>query len=114
MGTPRVTREELLDMHKKLCIAAEHLMARKNHDYSGGKDSEDPFLNFTRVEKLGITDTKRGFLVRLTDKISRLITFVDTGIYEVSDEKVEDTILDLINYTILFYAYLESERREKG
>ena len=109
----KVDREELLKIHEKLCVRAESLMEKKNHDYSGGAASEDPFLNFTRVERLGITDTKRGFLVRLTDKLSRLITFVDTGVYEVPDEKVEDTILDMINYSVLLYAYIESEKRGK-
>jgi len=108
-----MNRDELLNIHERLCGQARHLMNQKNHDYSGGKSAEDPFLNFTRVEKLGITDTKRGFMVRLTDKISRLITFIDTGVYKVPDEKVEDTILDLINYSILLYAYVEVERKEK-
>lgn len=104
-----MNRQQLLRTHKFLCGKAIGLMEQKNHDYSGGKSAEDPFLNFTRVEKLGITDTKRGFMVRLTDKISRLITFIDTGTYKVSDEKIEDTILDLINYSILLYAYIQSE-----
>ena len=72
------------------------------------------FLNFTRVEKLGITDTKRGFMVRMTDKISRLITFLDTGEYKVADEKIEDTVLDLINYSVLLYGYIQDEKESKG
>ncbi len=108
MGT-KMNRDQLLRVHRRLCEKAVSLMEKKNHDYSGGKAAEDPFLNFTRVEKLGITDTKRGFMVRLTDKISRLITFIDTGVYKVPDEKLEDTVLDLINYSILLYAFVQTE-----
>ena len=112
MDTKEINRERLLEIHHEICTKARDLMARKNHDYSGGAAAEDPFLNFTRVEKLGITDTKRGFMVRLTDKLSRLITFLDTGLYSVEDEKIEDTVMDMINYTLLFYAYTQQEKRK--
>ncbi len=105
-----MNREDLLAMHGKLCQEARALMEAKNHDYSGGKDSSDPFLNFTRVERLGITDTKTGFMVRMTDKLSRLITFVHNGSFKTKDEALKDTILDLINYCILLYSYSDSEK----
>ena len=100
-----VNRTELLHLHSEICSKARSLMERKNHDYSGGDNQEDPFLNFSRVEKLGITTTEQGFLVRMTDKISRLITFCQTGTFKVEDEKLEDTIIDLVNYSVLLYAY---------
>lgn len=105
-----INREKLLSMHEELCHEAVKLMRAKNHDYSGGKDASDPFLNFTRVERLGITDTKTGFMVRMTDKISRLITFIQNGSFKTKDEALKDTILDLINYSILLYAYAQSEK----
>ena len=112
MGT-KLNRDRLLSLHGDVCNRAVRLMQKKNHDYSGGQNADDPFLNFTRVERLGITDTQRGFMVRLTDKLSRLITFIDTGTYAVPDEKLEDTVVDLINYTILFYAYtLQQDRKD--
>ena len=105
-----MNRKELLDLHEHLCQTAVNLMRAKNHDYSGGKDESDPFLNFTRVERLGITDTKTGFMVRMTDKISRLITFIHNGSFKTKDEALKDTILDLINYSILLYAYSTTEK----
>ena len=98
-------RQDLLNIHDNVSRAAKKLMEAKNHDYSGGPDSTDAFLNFTRVEKMGITDTKTGFLVRMTDKMSRLITFVQGGKLEVKDEALKDTLIDLINYSILLYAF---------
>ena len=100
-----MNRDQLLSIHDTLCSHAWSLMKRKNHDYSGGKDDNQAFLNFTRVESLGITDTTTGFLVRMTDKMSRLITFAKNGRFEVADEALKDTVTDLINYSILLYSY---------
>lgn len=105
-----IDRARLLTIHSEMTQKARSLMEAKNHDYSGGKDSSDPFLNFTRVQKLGITDTKTGFLVRMTDKLSRLITFSHNGTFKTKDEALEDTILDLINYSVLLYAYSQTEK----
>ena len=105
-----LNRKSLLELHMEMCSNARRLMESKNHDYSGGEDESAPFLNFTRVEKLGITDTSTGFMVRMTDKVSRLITFIKTGSFKVKDEALKDTILDLINYAILLYAYTTTNK----
>lgn len=81
---------------------------RKNADYTGGSD--DPFFNFTRVEANNITQTERGFLTRMSDKFSRIITFVNRGVLLVKDETIEDTLLDLANYCILMAGYIKSRR----
>ena len=80
----------------------------KNADYAG--DGTDPFFNFTRVEQLGICATERGFLTRMTDKMARIITFVNVGVLKVKDESVVDTLLDLANYCILLAGYIQSKR----
>jgi hypothetical protein len=104
-----MNRDRLLELHKKICGDAYELMKKKNADYSGGASGYNPFLNFTRCENMGICTTERGFLVRLTDKMSRLSTFCDTGTFQVADEKLNDTIQDIINYAILFLAYTQSK-----
>jgi hypothetical protein len=81
-----MNRSRLLAMHRELCEEARGLSERKNHDYSGGKDDSLPFLNFTRCESMGICKTEAGILVRMTDKMSRLSTFVTTGEFKVKDE----------------------------
>lgn len=103
MGT--VSRSELLKIHEEVCHASRELMKRKNHDYSGGEDETHPFLNFVRCEAMGICTTEQGFLVRLTDKMSRLSTFCRSGRLKVEDERLDDTIQDVINYVVLFLAY---------
>ena len=103
-----ISRSELLKIHEDICLASRELMKKKNHDYSGGEDETHPFLNFTRCESMGICTTEQGFLVRLTDKMSRLSTFCRSGRLEVEDERLEDTLQDVINYAVLFLAYSRS------
>ena len=95
-------------------------MNLKNRDYAGNHGSE-PFANFTRCEAMGICDTEQGFMVRITDKMSRLSSFLDSGKMHVEDESFHDTVIDVINYMVLLAAYtkdkdskeLAQERREE-
>ncbi len=107
-----MTSEELFKIHKSLCATALSLMTKKNHDYAGKKGLE-PFANFTRAEAMGITTTEKAILVRMLDKISRLSSFAEAGEFKVEDEKLEDTILDVINYSVLLYAFVQDKQRQK-
>ena len=104
-------REELLAIHKRLCATSLSLMEKKNADYAG-KGGSEPFANFTRAEAMGVTTTEKGILVRMIDKMSRLSSFMNAGVFQVQDENLEDTILDMINYSVLLYAYIESKKVE--
>lgn len=104
-----MNRPELLAYHDETCAKAKALMEAKNHDYTGSA-GDDPFGNFRRTEALGICSTEAGMTVRLTDKLSRLISFIQTGQFMVKDESVDDTIQDGINYLILIGAYLKTKR----
>ena len=104
-----MTKQELLENHKKLCEIARSLMEKKNADYAGRSGTE-PFANFTRVEAMGICSTERGMLVRITDKMSRLSSFLESGNLEVANESFEDTIVDVINYMILLHSYLKDKQ----
>lgn len=106
-----MTREELLDHHMKLCSEARELMKVKNKDYAGNEGVE-PFANFTRVESMGICKTEQGFLVRLTDKMSRLSSFIRAGKMHVADESFKDTCIDVINYMVLLSAYIADKDAE--
>lgn len=104
--------EDLFKIHEKLCKESLDLMMKKNHDYSG-KSGKEPFANFTRAEAMGITSTEKGMLVRMLDKMSRLSSFMDSGEFKVQDEKLEDTIKDMINYSVLLYAYMLSKNEKQ-
>tara|TARA_Y100000004_G_scaffold188021_1_gene241589 strand:- start:302 stop:685 length:384 start_codon:yes stop_codon:yes gene_type:complete len=101
-------REELLKYHGVICEQARELMNLKNRDYAGNHGTE-PFANFTRCEAMGICDTEAGFMVRITDKMSRLSSFLQSGKMHVEDESFNDTIIDVINYMVLLSAYIKEK-----
>ena len=103
-----MNREDLLNIHETLTRRARELMDKKNRDYAG-RGGTEPFANFTRVESMGICSTELGMLVRITDKLSRLSSFAESGKLAVENESFEDTIIDVINYMVLFYAYLQDK-----
>ncbi len=106
-----MTREEYLTYHKNCCDKMVAITSKKNADYTGA--TGDPFANFKCVEQLGIVNTEEGFLTRMMDKVSRINTFIKKGVLQVSDESVEDTLLDLANYSILLAGYIRS-KKQKG
>jgi hypothetical protein len=62
----------------------------KNNDY--GSSVTDTYNKFGDVS----------FMVRITDKINRATTLLSKNNRQVQDEKLEDTIKDMINYGILW------------
>ena len=103
-----MTRDELFKTHEEMCRYALDLMKKKNADYAGS-DGVNPFANFKRAEALGICTTEQAFLVRMTDKMSRLSSFSAQGKLVVEDESVYDTLIDMINYSVLLAAYIKSK-----
>ncbi len=103
-----MTRDELLKFHEQLCNEGRDLMNLRNRDYAGNHGTE-PFANFTRCEAMGICDTEQGFMVRITDKMSRLSSFLDSGKMHVEDESFKDTVIDVINYMVLLAAYTKEK-----
>lgn len=101
---------ELIALHQKLTQQAMSLMSRKNHDYTG-KDAgaNDALANFRVATEMGLCNLSQSVLIRLTDKVKRLATSTNRQLL-VKDEGVRDTVLDLINYAVLFYAaHLETQ-----
>ena len=107
-----MTRDELLKLHEEITKEARELMKKKHADYAGN-DGLEPFANFTRVEAMGICSTEAGFMCRLTDKMSRLSSFLRSGKMQVSDESFNDTCIDVINYMVLLVAYMKDKESKK-
>lgn len=103
-----MTDKEFIKYHKDFCDKMHEVVKNKNHDYSGFQESA--FANFELVEKMGIASVEQGFLTRITDKIARLNSFIKQGTTKVADEKIEDTLMDLANYSILLAGYLKSKK----
>lgn len=70
------------------------LFKKKNQDYG------DAFATYGPV----------GVLVRIGDKISRLMSIEKRGIRLVDDEKLKDTLIDLHNYSAMAIMLID----EKG
>lgn len=100
---------ELLEFAEHFFTECLEVMEKKNSDYTGASKSHDAFANFRAVETFGVT-TEIGFITRLTDKFSRLASFVKKGELAVKDESVHDTIQDAVNYLTLLSAYLHSKK----
>ncbi len=78
-------------------MAAIH--CAKNHDYAR-PEVEDYYANFRECEAFGIT-AEKGILIRMSDKWSR-IKGLSAKEAAVKDESIEDTMLDLANYALLY------------
>lgn len=74
----------------------------KNKDYA---NSDNPFKNFKMSEQVGV-DPARAILVRISDKLSRISNLLDREA-SVKDERLDDTIIDCINYLAILKAYLK-------
>jgi hypothetical protein len=104
-----VNKQEYIAFHKECCDRMVDITSRKNADYTGTTD--DPFFNFRLCETIGVCSVAAGFVVRMTDKLQRIVSLAVQGnVAKVLDEAVQDTLLDLANYCILFAGYLKSRK----
>lgn len=102
MSTARSFELDPVAMVKKL----EAVLQAKGEDYTGGRGR---WFNFEfTAEALGIS-VETSILVRIGDKVSRLMSLADGKDPSVAGEKVEDTIMDLIGYLILLDGYVNAE-----
>ncbi len=98
-------QEKYLRDAEKNYKTAIRIMRIKSGDYA---QADDPYANFKGSEFLGI-DLKRGILVRVMDKISRLNNLIDKEAQV--EESVEDTCLDLMNYINIVLMRFREERK---
>lgn len=107
-----MTKEEYIKFHEDCCTKMVELTKKKNADYTSG--SANPFANFEQVGHLVQLPVvvQIGFITRMSDKLSRIGSFITKGVLAVTTESVEDTLLDLANYCILFAGYLRSIRKD--
>lgn len=111
----RVKKPAELSMKERYMAAFEKelegMMATtraKNADYTGLATS--PFFNFEHVAHFGVASVEQGLFTRMTDKVSRIASFIQKGTLEVKAESAEDTLTDLAVYSIMFKLYLKNKR----
>jgi hypothetical protein len=83
----------------------------KNKGYGIG----NPLGNFMECERFGV-EAWKGCMVRMSDKISRLYNLtskLDDPVYKdaVKLEGLEDTLIDLANYSILCLILLKQRKK---
>jgi hypothetical protein len=102
-----ISETKVFDLIGSLAATYERCIAiatKKNADYAG---LADPFANFQAAPALlsGIS-VEKGILVRLTDKIKRIDNLLSHEAY-VTEESMNDTIEDAINYLGILKAWRE-------
>ena len=114
--------DKFLPNHKSNVITGGHPMFhelvekmreihnKKNADYGDGKQ----LGNFNEAEGFGVSAFK-GVLIRISDKYSRIKSLSKRKDMkgEVEDESIEDTLIDLANYSILAIIMLREEKNER-
>lgn len=87
-------------MHKQICEEIHGLYRDKNIDYGGS------FVNTRR-------EVERAIIVRLMDKLERLKTLTKQEA-RVTEEKLEDTLIDLANYCIMEVIEMRLDLQQHG
>ena len=91
-----------LGIYQHIINNLEDTYKRKNSDY--GNSVGDTYEKFGDIS----------FLTRITDKYNRILSLADKGeCGEVKDEALEDTILDLANYCLLWLVEREYAGQQK-
>ncbi len=104
------TLEAVTELHKSLCAEALALVSKKGADYNRSEQQNgDTLANLKMSAKMGLVETPaHGVLVRLLDKLMRLKSLCKPGEKPANvDEKVRDTVVDVINYAVYVLALTE-------
>ena len=112
MGT---TVEEVKKFRQERFDQSMALIDRKGADYNRDQQNNgDTLFNLRVCELMGIVpSTEEGILVRLSDKLMRLISLTKPGRDAVvKDESVLDTINDVHNY-VDYLGLIWQQRRAK-
>lgn len=89
-------KNENIDIYDSIITELRNIYVAKNNDY--GNSVSNTYELFGDIS----------FATRINDKISRANTLITKDNQQVKDEKLEDTIKDMVNYGILWL--IERER----
>lgn len=90
-----------IEAHRNLCDILHMTYAKKNNDYGD---------SFAKVR----SKYHHAILIRLYDKLNRLDTLMTGTTQKVSDESIDDTLLDLANYCLLELVERWVDRSKEG
>ncbi len=96
----------------KIFEACFEILRKKNLDYAGTGELSDAYANFRTVELIGLT-VEKGIIVRWLDKIKRIDNLLTQENY-VTEESIEDTLRDAINYPAILLAWRQFRRSKES
>lgn len=99
----------LIDMIKETYDECVDIVRHKNSDYA---TDEDPFKNFRLVQNIGLASVEVGILVRISDKIARIVNLLKHE-PNCQEESIEDTLKDTINYLAILRCFIKKEKMKK-
>ena len=90
--------EKRVEQMQAIQEEARNLFAKKNRDYG------DAFAEFGPV----------GVIVRMGDKIKRLVSINNSGVTLVDSESIRDTLIDLHNYAAMAIMTMEDSAKKEN
>ena len=97
-----MTPQAKIDKMRDIFEGCLNIAKAKGRDYSGDQDGMKNFRTFGW----------KGIVVRLNDKMERIVQFAKSGSFQVKDESIEDTLKDLINYAALTLIMYREEQQK--
>jgi len=97
-------------MFYELLFQMADLHSRKNHDYSG---EGEPFQDLKAARRMGV-DPSLKVALRIQDKEARFENFCKMGTLLVADESVEDTLIDMANFSLIEIILLREAKTDAG
>lgn len=108
--TELITRLEEYNPHyAKVIKKMMELHLNKGHDYA----TFDAFGNFKFAAQFTKTETTNVMRTLIGIKMARLINLISTG-DEANFESLNDTLFDLANYILIYFAYQETAEYKSG
>ena len=84
-------------VHDRICLELNNIYKKKNADYGNSFGNS--------LDKHGLI----AGIVRMDDKMSRLISLNSKNEQQVMDESLRDTLMDLANYAIMSVMWLDEQ-----
>lgn len=84
-------------------------MLKKGNDYAGKSDDVDRLSNFKQTAYINNVSPAKAAMILIGIKMTRLTSLLDSGL-KPENESVQDTCLDLCNYTVLLDAIVNESK----
>ena len=97
-----MNREDFIEEFDILQQAEKHIILDKNHDYAQDTDA------FVNLRPSG----EQGILCRMQDKMARISNLLKAD-GQVLSESLEDTLMDLSNYSNILIIYIKEKNEAK-